>query len=538
MHPIDVALMTRLSPATGTAELLQYLPEYKVVICATCRYAIQPNAIERHLKELHKFRRDSRRPFMQYISKLDLDIPDKVREIRNTESPVPLLPVHDGLRCMHEGCTHLCVSAKRMKGHWLSAHGRSGHIDFDWHPVPLQTFFRGNLLRYFTNSDVHPAADSTRSDISINTSDRYSEKLNWNRDDVDVTDLPSISGLLLQSQLDEIDSTLLQHYITSTSLSLTTDARTKTMWQVTVPRIASQFPFLLHGILACAALHLAYLDPGQGRELMIRGRVHQDRAMPLFRSAIESPNRDNCDAVFAFSHLLVIYSFAAEREDERLFLVESNALEVLPSWLYFIRSGCSMLCDVWDQLESGPVGSLVSAWEIPITFSEAGQEPLMDSLLSAIPLQGSEDSWSEDVCQIYRDAATELGVAFSCTQDPSAGFTAWDALRIWPMRISDAYLNLLSQHHPGALILVAYYCILLQRLDSHWYFEGRAKRLLFTAMSCLDRRWHHVVEWPLAEIEDMSSIRPKTFTSRPSYIYDKPKPIVLLLYETPAKRCL
>lgn len=512
--------MARLSPTTGAAELLQYLPAYKVVICATCRYAIQPNAIARHLKELHKFRRDHRRPFMQYISKLDLDSPDKVREIRNTEFPVPLLPVHEGLQCMHEGCMHLCVSAKRMKGHWLSVHGRSGQTDLDWHPVSLQTFFRGNLLRYFTNSHVHPAADATRSDIPVNTSDRYTEKLNWNGDDIDVTDLPSISGLLLQRQLDDIDSTLLHHYITSTSLSLATDAKTKTVWQVTVPHIASQFPFLLHGILACAALHLAYLDPSKGKELMIRGRIHQDRAMPLFRSAIENPNKDNCDAVFAFSHLLVIYSFAADREDEQLFLVESNSLKVLPSWLYFIRSGCSMLCDVWSQLQSGPVGSLVSVWEIPIAFSKAEQERLMDSLLSAIPLQDSEEPWSEDVCEVYREAATELGVAFSCTQDPDAGFTAWDALRIWPMRISEAYLNLLGQQHPGALILVAHYCILLQRLDSHWYFEGRAKRLLFTVLTCLDRRWHHIIEWPLAEMEDTSPIRPKTFASTPFYIYE------------------
>ncbi|KFY02230.1 hypothetical protein O988_02303 [Pseudogymnoascus sp. VKM F-3808] len=471
---------------------------------------------------------------MQYISKLDLDLPDKVREIRNTEFPVPLLPVQDGLRCTHDGCVHLCVSAKRMKSHWLSDHGRPGQIDFDWHPVRLQTFFRGNLLQYFTNSHVHPGADTGRSASFTNASGRYTEKLNQNRDVVDVTGLPSDSGLLLQSQLDESDSALLHHYITYTSLTLAADARTKYMWQVTVPHIASQFPFLLHGILACTALHLAYLDPGRGRELMIRGRAHQDRAMPLFRSAIESPNKDNCDAVFAFSHLLVIYSFAAEREDDQLFLVESNALDTLPSWLYFIRCGCVMLCDVWDQLESGPVGSLVSACEIPITFSEDEQEPLIDLLLSAIPSQGSEDSWSEDVCKIYRDAATELGVAFASTQDPNSGFAAWDALRIWPMRISDAYLNLLGQKHPGALILLAHYCILLQRLNSHWYFEGRAKRLLLTAMSCLDTRWHHFIERPLAEIEDMSPVRPKTFAFRPSRRYDKPK-LVALLSETPKK---
>lgn len=78
-----------------------------------------------------------------------------------TKFPVPLLPVLDGLKCLEGGgCDYLCVSTKRMQNHWMSIHGRHGTTG-DWQPVPLQTFFRGNLLRYFT--EIDPQAPYVRS---------------------------------------------------------------------------------------------------------------------------------------------------------------------------------------------------------------------------------------------------------------------------------------------------------------------------------------------------------------------------------------
>jgi Orsellinic acid/F9775 biosynthesis cluster protein D len=138
------------------AQLLQYLPLYKVVICATCKYAIQPQAIARHLKEIHHIHRGHRRPFMQYISALSLSAPQDILKCKIREFPVPLLPVQDGLVCEGEGCGHLCVSTKRMRTHWLELHGRSGQVFLDWQPVKIQTFFRGNLLRYFTGPKLNP----------------------------------------------------------------------------------------------------------------------------------------------------------------------------------------------------------------------------------------------------------------------------------------------------------------------------------------------------------------------------------------------
>ena len=99
----------------------------------------------------------------------------------------------------------------------------------------------------------------------------------------------------------------------------------------------------MHGILACAGLHLAYLYPDQERQYIIVAGIHQDIAMPLFRSVIASVDANNCHATLVFSHLLVIYSWASEKQDSRLLLVEAEGDDLLPPWLYFIRSGCSLL---------------------------------------------------------------------------------------------------------------------------------------------------------------------------------------------------
>ena len=141
-----------LDMTTEPADLLCYLPDFKVIVCTSCHYALQPQAISRHLKDIHHILRSSRRPFLQYISTFDLDDAETV--IRTSDSlkdfPVPFLPVVDGLRCSHHGCAHLCVTEKRMKSHWSLIHHHAGRCEPTWEAVLLQTFFRGNSLRYFT----------------------------------------------------------------------------------------------------------------------------------------------------------------------------------------------------------------------------------------------------------------------------------------------------------------------------------------------------------------------------------------------------
>ena len=155
-------------------ELLQYLSLYKVLVCTSCKYAIQPKAIARHLKEIHRLKRPDRQPFMRYIEKFELAKHEVVMQCQPGEFPVPLLPVQGGLQCTSEGCAYLSVTEKRMKHHWLSVHGRQGLAACDWLTVPLQTFFKGNLLRYFTRAPSgKPAEKIEAQDILQNRTEKW-----------------------------------------------------------------------------------------------------------------------------------------------------------------------------------------------------------------------------------------------------------------------------------------------------------------------------------------------------------------------------
>lgn len=130
-------------------ELLHYIPAHRVLICKKCRYAIQPNAMTRHLKDVHHIYHSGRQSLMSYTLGLDLADPKKVVPPEPHDAPAPFIPIQKGVACSVRDCDHLCVTIKRMKRHWAVVH-KDMHTDgIKWHPVNLQTFFRGNRLRYF-----------------------------------------------------------------------------------------------------------------------------------------------------------------------------------------------------------------------------------------------------------------------------------------------------------------------------------------------------------------------------------------------------
>lgn len=129
------------------------MPLHHVIVCTDCRYAVPPSTLSRHLKEIHQISRAQRGMFLDYASQFTLKQPREVVLPQQNQFPVPILPVVDGLRCGSPNCNHLCVTEKGMRNHWVSVHGRAGQPDLDWHYAPIQTFFRGKNLRYFTGTD-------------------------------------------------------------------------------------------------------------------------------------------------------------------------------------------------------------------------------------------------------------------------------------------------------------------------------------------------------------------------------------------------
>lgn len=147
-------------------DLLKHLPDYGVVVCRACQFAVQPQALPSHLLR-HQIYRNERRTLLNRLSKLGLRDPDDVPTPDPNGPPLSTLPLHRGYVCLAPSCTHSCVSQKRMFQHWSEAHGEHDSKNVKARPAALQTFFRGNKIRYF---EVNGAFQTTTPESQASSS--------------------------------------------------------------------------------------------------------------------------------------------------------------------------------------------------------------------------------------------------------------------------------------------------------------------------------------------------------------------------------
>ena len=491
------------------SELLQYLPAYKVLICKECRYAIQPSAISRHLKDLHHIYRSDRSELIEYTKGLQLDPPADVILPPPHEAPVPFLPTESGLACARDDCNHLCVTVKRMKSHWATAHKDIVGGGSQWHPVTLQTFFKGNQLKYFI---VSPP--STPEVQSQHTSEMHSDsdtRMSEPTPPSDYSEPSPVAELASRSDWSDDDKALLNHFVQFTYYDMGAGPLTRELWRTSIPELSFQHEFLKHGILACAALHLAHLNPTERRRYQMIAACHQARGLPPFRALVPNPTEENCNAILAFANLLVVHCFAAEEQDAEFFLLkgggDGNLLSGMPDWLEVVRGSCTMFSHVWGKMKTGLMRPLIeetiSEKELPIIPENPEHSSRLKELLT-LPILGPNPPTGEllsETMTAYSTALIALARAFASAQDAKEKgvFTMWTAVTIWPARFSIEYLDLLRRKEPAALVLLAHYCILLGPLETSWYMSGFRKRLLTRIYFQLDDDWRKWLEWPFAE---------------------------------------
>lgn len=488
------------SPTVHPQQLLHYVATNRVLICTECRYAIQPSAISRHLKELHHVYRSNRQELMRYAQSLDLANPGDVILPEPDEAPIPFLPTVDGLVCGAEGCGHLCASTKRMKSHWATVH--RGLVlephEVECSPVRLQTFFRGNQLRYFIVSKD-----------SMSTS-QPQQKLELDRDDsnheVCIQEVPSNTD----SEWSADDLDLLEQFTNSTYFDMGYNPESRRLWQAVVPLIARKHTFLKHGMLAVSALHRATQIPSQRQRYQLLAAWHQNRALPAFRSEISNPNEHNCNALLAFAQLLVVHCFASEEQDEDLLFVRGSKESGLPDWLELVRSSCSIFGSLSKIISDGPLQKLMdemdvrslSVTDFPSNTEYSRRLGLLLHVPSFNRLPNPKINPDTTIFPLP-GALFELLRAFAkanAAQSRSM-FTMWAAVYIWPAQVSYEYLDLLKDRDPVALIFLAHYCILLKPLESRWYMNGFTKRLLSRISDQLDPEWRQWIQWPLDETQ-------------------------------------
>jgi hypothetical protein len=244
---------------------LKHDPEYGVLVCLKCRYAVQKSALDSHLLR-HKIYREERKRLVASVSHLNVLEPDLVLTPAPSSPALVYITKFSGLRCTVTQCGHLTVSTKRMKFHWRQTHGslelpvRDSDLARD---AVLQTFFRGNKVKYFEVESSHIA--NVDSPVSRNAAPLHaSDGVKHPHTPEQQSPIPSIgTHTSLPGPVDESDMCMLRyfhHFATTTSRTLPYSISSplkERYWQDVVVSTALQHNWLMQGLLAISACHMA-----------------------------------------------------------------------------------------------------------------------------------------------------------------------------------------------------------------------------------------------------------------------------------------
>ena len=80
------------------------------------------------------------------------------------------------------------------------------------------------------------------------------------------------------------------------------------------------------------------------------------------------------------------------------------------------------------------------------------------------------------------------------------GTCSMAAILCFPKQESAAFAQLIKRRVPQAMVILAYYCVLLDVLNSRWWIRGWSTRVLRDVVGSLDEQWRQWIEWPVESV--------------------------------------
>ncbi|KAF2003217.1 hypothetical protein P154DRAFT_543916 [Amniculicola lignicola CBS 123094] len=331
---------------------------------------------------------------------------------------------------------------------------------------------------------------------------------------------------------------LLTHYEHTTSLTLATDGAGKIVWQNFVPELAAKHTFLVHGMLSIASLHISRLyEASDQKKLMGNIAVSEmNKALACYRPAIASIDESNAAGLFATATLTAVYFFRTASLDieEALRSLPTNAVEehaagvdtmvqAVTRTFWGLRGALSVLTPGWQWITEGKMRVLCARKWWPKSRVPANERAIEeDRKLCALeglwmrPGRDYEPHFEQlnEALYFLRDTyalVSQLtipngeypsltGVPYSVAyshDDTKVGLLRdRAAIFVWGVRMSKEFLSLVEQKNPDALVIVAHWAVLIERIRGVWWLEDLGYNMIIAASIVVGRENWHKLSWP------------------------------------------
>lgn len=289
------------------------------------------------------------------------------------------------------------------------------------------------------------------------------------------------------------DFSLFHHFTKSTALAHADDSASVTVWLETIPDLAVQYPYLLHLILALAALHMRSTVPERAKFLERVADEHQAQAIPLFREALAASSAETVLPLFACSCLFVPYYFAAAKDASSLLFNEETGL--LAEWLVLIQGCAAMTVQHNATIMRSPLRTILGDLHTPKVedFSGGPIDARLVRLEEKLPIASEHR-------EAYAQVMVHLRLCFYLSDRADTPLNRKNAALRFPPLMGKQFRAHLAGRHPAALIIMAFWCVLLHRVEDRWWLRGRVQPLLLKIEELLPSDYISLMSWPLEEV--------------------------------------
>ncbi|KAI0891896.1 hypothetical protein F4806DRAFT_481632 [Annulohypoxylon nitens] len=258
-------------------------------------------------------------------------------------------------------------------------------------------------------------------------------------------------------------------------------------------RTALKSPYVMHELLAIAALHMRHQQPSRLEHYWLVAKELQNQGFSLFINS-NSEELDPQDQ-FVFCSLVSVHVLV----DELTFLGQRGLTNFIDGFSEYIKiyHGARILgTSSWEKLRD----SELTNWFLAVEEQSAMDKSYISRNQESITAMLEGSQLGATAIEICTAAAEKLD--FVRRRLHSRNSWGPHAPMAWINLVSEEYVRLLKNQIPEAMVILAHFAELLHQCRDFWIFHGSGEYMIRAIVANLGSTWNQWLTIPLESLGD------------------------------------